>query len=116
MVAMQALCRSIAIALTERPSVTGTPDEASFGPWLAAYLAGLGKFGPAPEIWTFPVAAGDARHCVAMLVRKSGRAGVLLTGHYDTVTIADYADLQPDRKSTRLNSSHSTLSRMPSSA
>ena len=89
------LCRSIAIALTERPSVTGTADEASFGPWLADYLAGLGVFGENPEIWTFPVAPGDGRTCVALLVRRSGEACVLLTGHYDTVTVADYGDLEP---------------------
>ncbi len=92
---MKDLCRAIAIALTERPSVTGTPDEAAFGPWLAGYLRDLGCFGDTPEIWCFPVTPGDARQCVAMLIRRSGRAAVLLTGHYDTVTTADYGDLQP---------------------
>jgi arginine utilization protein RocB len=95
MAALKTLCREIAVAMTERPSVTGTPDEASFGPWLATYLAGIGHFGDAPEIWAFPVAKGDARLCVAMLVRRSGSATILLTGHYDTVTTADYGDLMP---------------------
>ncbi len=95
MAAIETLCREIAVAMTERPSVTGTPDEASFGPWLADYLATLGHFGSDPEIWTFPVADGDARLCVALLVRRSGSAAVLLTGHYDTVTTADYGDLMP---------------------
>jgi arginine utilization protein RocB len=124
------LCRELAIRLTERPSVTGTADEASFGSWLAATLAALDRFGASPEVWTFPVAEGDARLCVAMLVRGAGEApgaapvearggglggvleslghalagalgqargepAVLLTGHYDTVTTADYGDLQP---------------------
>ncbi len=109
------LCRDLAVRMTERPSVTGTPDEASFGPWLAATLATLGRFGPSPEVWTFPVAEGDGRHCVAMLVRGAGTAAgegadagadggagagagagtVILTGHYDTVTTADYGDLEP---------------------
>lgn len=92
---MKDLCRAIAMALTERPSVTGTADEAAFGPWLAGYLRDLGCFGDAPEIWCFSVAPGDPRQSVAMLVRRSGRATVLLTGHYDTVTTADYGDLQP---------------------
>ena len=32
------------------------------------------------------------------------------------ITTSNVAELRPDRKSTRLNSSHSELSRMPSSA
>ena len=35
-------------------------------------------------------------------------------GHYDA--LAAYRDWETDRKSTRLNSSHRSLSRMPSSA
>lgn len=92
---LERLCRDLSVRLTERPSVTGTADEASFGPWLADLLQGLGTFGEAPEVWTFPVGPGDGRRCVAMLVRRSGNATVLLTGHYDTVTVADYGDLAP---------------------
>lgn len=89
---MAASARAWAIAMTERPSVTGTPDEARFGPWLAARLAAA--FPPATtQVWTFAVAPGDERHCVAMLVRGTGRATVVLTGHYDTVSTADYHDL-----------------------
>lgn len=91
---LAALCRDFALRLTERPSETGTPDEASFGPWLATLLRDSKCFGPAPEVWTFPVAPGDPRHCVAMLVRGSGTKTVLLTGHYDTVTTRDYGDLR----------------------
>lgn len=89
------LCRDLAIRLTERGSVTGTPDEASFGPWLADLLRTLGHWGSAPEIWSFPVGDSDPRHCVAMLVRGTGEATVILTGHYDTVTVEDYGDLAP---------------------
>jgi len=89
------LCRDLSVRLTERPSVTGTPDEASFGPWLAGLLRSLGHWGDAAEVWTFPVAEGDGRHCVAMLVRGEGPETVVLTGHYDTVTVADYGDLAP---------------------
>ena len=89
------LCRALALLLTERPSVTGSGDEASFGPWLASQLRGRAEFGPDPEIWTFPVVEGDPRHVVAMLARKGGRRTVVLTGHYDTVTVADYGDLAP---------------------
>ena len=35
---------------------------------------------------------------------------------YQIISAADYRDWETDRKSTRLNSSHRSLSRMPSSA
>ncbi len=93
--ALESLCRDLAIRLTERPSVTGTPDEGSFGPWLAGVLSGLGYWGDQVEVWTLPVAPGDPRHVVLMLLRRSGPDTVILTGHYDTVTVADYGDLAP---------------------
>ena len=89
------LCQDLALAFTRQPSVTGTADEAAFGPWLASHLRAQTCFGDTPEIWSFPVANGDARHCVALLIRGTGVDTVLLTGHYDTVTTADYGDLQP---------------------
>lgn len=81
--------------MVARGSVTGTADEAAFGPWLADYLRRTGHFGAEPEVWTFPVAPGDARHVVALLVRGQGARTVVLTGHYDTVTVDDYGDLAP---------------------
>ena len=92
---METLCRELALALVARPSVTGTPDEESFGPWLADLLRAQPCFGPAPEVWTFPVAEGDRRQVVALLLRGKGARTVVLTGHYDTVTVADYGDLAP---------------------
>lgn len=83
-----------AIRMTERPSVTGTDDEARFGPGLADELQQAAEFGDAAEIWTFPVTQGDPRHCVAMFLRGTGSQTVLLTGHYDTVTTQDYGDLR----------------------
>lgn len=90
---MAASARAWAMAMTQRPSVTGTPDEAHFGPWLAERLAAAFP-PPRSRVWTFPVGPGDARHCVALLVRGAGRATVVLTGHYDTVSVADYHDLE----------------------
>ena len=73
--------------------MTGTADEAAFGPWLATRLAAVFA-GRRAAVWTFPVAPGDARHCVALLVRGGGaRETVVLTGHYDTVSTRDYGDL-----------------------
>lgn len=91
---LAARCRHWAIRLTERPSVTGTGDEASFGPWLADELRQAGTFGDAAEVWSFPVAVGDLRLCVALFLRGTGPDTVLLTGHYDTVTVQDYGDLR----------------------
>jgi arginine utilization protein RocB len=102
---LESLCRDLALRLTERPSVTGTPDEGTFGPWLAGVLSGLGHWGEAAEVWTLPVAPGDPRHCVLMLLRKSGPETVILTGHYDTVTVADYGDLAPLATSPRRRAS-----------
>ncbi len=80
--------RDWAVALTRRPSTTGSAEEREFGPWLAAQLAA--RF-PAERsrVWTFPVAPGDDRLCVALLVRGQGRPTVILTGHYATVSIDD---------------------------
>ena len=47
------------------------------------------------------------------IATKQGDGGKTRLIYGETVS---KADLQVDRKSTRLNSSHSTLSRMPSSA
>ncbi|MEZ5777043.1 MAG: M20/M25/M40 family metallo-hydrolase [Paracoccaceae bacterium] len=86
--------RDWAIRLTERPSVTGTADEAAFGPWFADILLKSATFGPRAEVWTIPVGPGDGRHSVVLFVRGSGRRTVLLTGHFDTVTVEDYGDLR----------------------
>jgi len=90
--------RDIALALTRRPSVTATRDEASFAPWLADLLDGGGI-----DIRTVPV-PGDrlGRASVFALARGAGDAVVVLSGHFDTVPIDDYGDLidraiDPDR-------------------
>ena len=99
---MAATARAWALRLTRQPSVNGTDDEAAFGPWLAKALSDDKALGPQADIWTIPAGPGDARHCVALFIPGNGRRTVLLTGHFDTVTIDDYADLRslatdPDR-------------------
>ena len=89
------LCETISVDLVSRPSVTGSLDEQSFGPWLVRYLSDLGIFGEVPEIWSFPVSFCDPRQVVALFVRGTGTRTVLLTGHYDTVTTEDYGPLKP---------------------
>ncbi len=90
------MCRSVALDLVARPSVTGTADEASFGPWLVNYLRDWSAgCRPGSEVWSFPVLPGDQRQVVALLMRGEGARTVVLTGHYDTVTVDDYGDLAP---------------------
>ena len=84
--------RRWALDLTRQRSVTGSTDEVLFGPWLAERLAAAFPV-PRSHVWTFPVSPDDGRHCVALLVRGAGRATVILTGHYDTVSVGDYDDL-----------------------
>ncbi len=90
---MERNARRWALALTRQPSVTGTSDEAAFGPWLAGELKADPAFRDA-LIWTMPVGVNDPRQCVAMLLRRSGARTVILTGHYDTVSIEDYGSLR----------------------
>lgn len=90
---LSALTSRWATALTERESVTGSEGEAAFGPWLLAQLRREAGFRQA-EIWTIEVGPPDSRHCVAMLLRGTGRSTVLLTGHYDTVTTRDDGALE----------------------
>lgn len=88
------ICKSLSFDLVGRPSVTGTPNEASFGPWLVDYLRSWSvRNVPGAEVWSFPVAPGDGRLVVALLLRGAGSRTVVLTGHYDTVTLDDYGDL-----------------------
>ena len=71
---------------------------------------------------TLPVFGADLRN-ISEVVRgimdgKTNNTGTvtLSTGNATTTTIETYRDWETDRKSTRLNSSHSAKSRMPSSA
>ena len=59
------------------------------------------------------VAIGQKRSTVANLVQSLTEAGAM---SYTIVVSATASELSPDRKSTRLNSSHRHTSRMPSSA
>jgi arginine utilization protein RocB len=88
-----AIARRWAVTLTEHESVSGGAGEAALGPWFAQALAQDPAF-PGARCWAFPVAEGDGRHCVGMLLRGSGRETLILTGHFDTVSIDDYGDLR----------------------
>lgn len=85
--------RDWSLRLTQFESVSGTAGEIALAPWLVAQLQADPAFRNA-LVWSFPVAHGDERRCVAMLVRGSGRQTVILTGHFDTVTVEDYGALR----------------------
>lgn len=91
---LAAAAKAWALKLTNRPSVTGSADEAAFGPWLAGQLHTHAAFHERTTVWTLPVFAGDSRHCVFLLLRGRGQRTVILTGHYDTVSVEDYGDLK----------------------
>jgi arginine utilization protein RocB len=83
--------RDIALELTSWPSVTGTVDEAVFSGRLAGYLRRSKTF----EVWTEAV-PNDAlgRSNVFALKRGTSKRTIVLSGHFDTVPISDYGDLE----------------------
>lgn len=92
-----------ALAMTEMPSVSGSAEEAAFPDKLVKLLRESPAFEDTPaSVWKIPVPGGRyPRACVAALVRGAGPHTVLLTGHFDTVPIEDYADLRPLAGSAR---------------
>lgn len=91
--ALAARARDWAVWLTEQPSVTGSDGERALPGALAARIAATPALAGA-ETWLIPI-EGDplGRHCCAALVRGEGPETILLTGHFDTVTVEDYGDL-----------------------
>ncbi|GGO29810.1 M20/M25/M40 family metallo-hydrolase [Deinococcus humi] len=87
--------QDLALTLTRWPSVTGTPDEAAFGPRLRDFLARWPYFEAHPEhLWLSPIPGSDALNVFA-LVAGTEPDTVVLSGHYDTVSTAPYGELQP---------------------
>lgn len=90
---LAARARDWSVWLTEQPSVTGTPGEQNLPHLLRERIAATPALADAVT-WLIP-AENDpmARACCAALVTGAGRETVLLTGHFDTVTVADFGDL-----------------------
>lgn len=88
--------RELSLELTRWPSVTGTPDEAAFAGRLHGLLAGTPYFRAHPDQLKTIDSHGDpmTRNVLA-LVRGSGRRCIVLAGHFDTVSIANYGTLAP---------------------
>ncbi|TAA62925.1 M20/M25/M40 family metallo-hydrolase [Shinella sp. JR1-6] len=82
--------------MTRWPSVTGSPDEADFSQKLRAHLAETPYFSRHPEqLFTVDSHGDPLTRSVGALVRGSGRRTVVLAGHFDTVSIANYGTLAP---------------------
>ncbi|MGL5362282.1 MAG: M20/M25/M40 family metallo-hydrolase [Bosea sp. (in: a-proteobacteria)] len=85
--------RDWSLWLTRQPSVTGSAGEQALPGLLREKITATPALHEA-TCWLIE-AEGDPldRACLAVLVRGSGRETVLLTGHFDTVSVADYGDL-----------------------
>ncbi len=88
--------RALSLLMTRWPSVTGSPDEADFSQKLRAHLAETPYFSRHPEqLFTVDSHGEPLTRSVGALVRGSGRRTVVLAGHFDTVSIANYGTLAP---------------------
>jgi arginine utilization protein RocB len=92
---LAARARDWSVWLTRQPSVTGSLGEQNL-PHLLRDRVGETPAFKAATCWLIP-AENDplARACCAVLVKGEGRGTVLLTGHFDTVTVEDYGDVSP---------------------
>ncbi|AOF91864.1 M20/M25/M40 family metallo-hydrolase [Sinorhizobium sp. RAC02] len=88
--------KNLSLLMTRWPSVTGSPDEASFSEKLRAHLAETPYFQRHPQqLFTVDSHGEPMTQNVVALVRGSGRRTVVLAGHFDTVSIANYGTLAP---------------------
>ena len=89
--------RALTLSLTRQRSVTNTEGETSFGPWLYDQLAKWPYFRTRPECLRLERTLDDRRerYTVFARVHGAGRRAVALCGHYDTVDVDGYADLEP---------------------
>ena len=88
---------ALTLALTLQRSVTNTEGETSFGPWLYAQLQTWPYFRAHPECLHLERTLDDRRerYNVFARVRGASRRAVALCGHYDTVAVDGYGDLEP---------------------
>lgn len=89
--------RSLTLALVQQPSVTDTPGERDFAPFLRDLLAKHPYFQAHPHDLWLERTQGDPRerYNLFALVRGSGARTVVLAGHYDVVSTANYTELEP---------------------
>lgn len=78
-------------------SVTGTEGEREFAFRLRDLLGGLPYFAAHPDLLLLRRTLDDPleRHTLFALVRGQGPKTVILTGHYDAVSVENYGPLRP---------------------
>ena len=88
--------RDLALLLASRASITGSPGEEAFGPFLADLLRASPAFEGHPEDVRLVDTLDDRRRrkVVFGLLRGRGKKTVLLTGHYDVVGVDGYCRLK----------------------
>ncbi len=89
--------RSLTLQLVGQASVNGTRGEAHFSSFLLDLLRQQPYFRNSPEhLWLEPVPEDPlGRSNVVAMVRGKSRATVMLTGHFDVVSVATYGELEP---------------------
>ena len=84
----------LSIEMTRWPSVTESDGEAAFSGRLMALLGATPYFRQNPEnLLALDSHGSPARQNVLALVRGKGRRCLVLAGHFDTVSIANYTSL-----------------------
>jgi arginine utilization protein RocB len=88
--------RSTTLELTSFASVTNSPGETAFAPWLAGQIGGLAYFRAHPEDLLVERTALDPheRSVIFAFVRGAGTRCLILTGHYDVVGTGCYGGLE----------------------
>ncbi|GEM46282.1 M20/M25/M40 family metallo-hydrolase [Deinococcus cellulosilyticus] len=89
------LARDLTLKMVEQPSITGTPGEACFAPWLMQELSQWTCFQRhSHHLWLMPTLNDTCeRPILFALVRGQGPETVILTGHYDVVGTENFGHL-----------------------
>lgn len=88
--------KTLSLLMTTWPSITGSNGEAEFAGRLRALLADTPYFRAHPhQLFTRPSHGEPQRENLFALVRGKGRRTLVLAGHFDTVSIANYGALAP---------------------
>ena len=97
MSAWNSITRELTLRMVRFLSQTDTKGETDFAPFLYDLLAQWPCFRAHPEHLRLERTSNDPleRHILTALVRGSGSQTLILTGHYDVVTIDNYGPLAP---------------------